>query len=53
VVLLSGRLEVTTSDGAIVSGPGTVWLIEDTTGQGHQTRVPGDEDAVRISITLR
>ena len=52
VVLLRGRLEVTTGDGAITSGPGTVWLIEDLTGRGHCTRVPGDEDAVRISVTL-
>ena len=52
VALLSGVLEVTTSDGAMQGGPGTVWLVEDTTGKGHQTRVVGNEDALRLSVTL-
>lgn len=52
VVLLQGRLEVTTEDSAMIGEPGTVWLIEDTTGKGHRTRVLGDEDAIRFSVTL-
>jgi hypothetical protein len=52
VVLLQGRLEVTTSDGVMTGGPGTAWLVEDTFGRGHQTRVVGDEDAVRFSVLL-
>lgn len=53
VVLLSGLLEITVSDGSVMLGEaGCVWLAEDTTGMGHRTRVIGDEDAVRISILL-
>lgn len=52
VVLLQGWLEVTTADGVMTGGPGTVWLVEDTSGRGHQTRVLGEDDAVRISFVL-
>lgn len=52
VVLLAGRLEVSATDGAMTGGAGTVWLVEDTAGKGHQTRVVGAEDAVRLSVTL-
>ena len=53
VVLLQGALEVTVSDGTrMTGGPGTVWLVEDTRGKGHQTRAVGSEDAVRISVLL-
>jgi hypothetical protein len=52
VVLLTGTLEVVAVDGAMTGGPGTVWLVEDTEGKGHQTRVVGDEDAIRWSVTL-
>jgi hypothetical protein len=53
VVLLQGRLEVTASDGVMQGGPGTAWLVEDTEGRGHQTRVIGEEDAIRLSVVLQ
>jgi hypothetical protein len=40
VVVLSGRLEVETSDGEIRRwGPGNIFMADDTGGQGHKTRV--------------
>jgi hypothetical protein len=53
VFLMQGVLEVTTSDGVTSGGPGTVWLVEDTAGRGHQTRVLGPADALRFSVLLR
>src|SRR5215211_7240218 len=39
VVPVSGEMVVTTSDGETRRiGPGTIWLLEDTTGKGHLTR---------------
>jgi hypothetical protein len=53
VVLLQGSLQVTTSDGTVMTGhAGTVWLVEDTSGKGHQARVVGQGDAVRLSVML-
>jgi hypothetical protein len=43
VVTLSGEMEVTTTDGAVRRfGPGSLWLVDDTTGRGHNTRVLTD-----------
>lgn len=40
VVVLTGRLEVETSDGQIRRwGPGNMFMADDTAGQGHKTRV--------------
>lgn len=40
IIPVAGEMEVTTSDGEVRRiGPGTVWLLEDTTGKGHLTRV--------------
>jgi len=40
VIPLAGEMEVTTSDGEVRRiGLGTLWLLEDTTGTGHLTRV--------------
>ena len=40
---LSGEMEVTTTDGAVRRfGPGSLWLVDDTTGRGHNTRVLAD-----------
>jgi hypothetical protein len=37
---LSGEVEVTTTDGEVRRfGPGSLWLIGDTRGRGHHTRV--------------
>ena len=50
-IVLSGSIEVT---GAAreqrVFGPGGFFLMEDTTGGGHATRVVGNED-LRMAIT--
>ena len=47
--LLSGVLEVSASDGETRRmKPGTIVLLEDTTGQGHATRVVSEEAAVLV-----
>ncbi len=52
-VALAGELEVVASDGArLIVHPGDVVLVEDTEGQGHTTRVLGDEPARGIFIHL-
>lgn len=44
---LAGQIEGETSDGARrTMGPGTVVLLEDTTGKGHRSWVVGDEEVV-------
>jgi hypothetical protein len=44
---LAGEIEGETSDGERRTiGPGTVVLLEDTTGKGHRSRVVGNEPAV-------
>jgi hypothetical protein len=43
VVTLAGELEVTTTDGEVRRfGPGGLWLVDDTAGRGHNTRVLAD-----------
>jgi hypothetical protein len=42
VITLTGRIEIGLGDGSVGSyGPGDARLVEDTTGQGHTTRVVG------------
>ncbi|MXQ09328.1 cupin domain-containing protein [Alphaproteobacteria bacterium GH1-50] len=51
LVCRSGAVEVTASDGEKrIIGPGDVWRMEDTHGEGHHTRVVSDEafDAVVV-----
>lgn len=49
VVILSGAVEVTTSDGvARRFGPGELFLADDTSGKGHLTRTVGG--AARLMI---
>jgi hypothetical protein len=44
---LAGHVEAETSDGEQRTiGPGTVVLLEDTTGKGHRSRVIGDEEVI-------
>jgi len=51
---LGGELEVEVSDGEIRRiGPGAVTLVEDTTGQGHISRVVGDERAYIATVFLK
>ena len=53
VIILSGRLEIGLGDGTTqVFGAGDARLVEDTTGQGHTTRVIGDEPCVTATIPL-
>lgn len=50
VIILSGRLEHTFRDGSRHTfGPGDVRVLVDTTGEGHTTRILGDE-AVLVAV---
>ena len=43
-ITLAGRVEIEVGDGSVIqAGPGDVVLAEDLTGQGHVTRVVGNE----------
>ena len=53
VITLSGEVEIGLGDGSIHRfGPGHVNLAEDLTGQGHTTRVVGDQPRVTATIPL-
>lgn len=53
-VIVRGTVEVTAGDGAARPfGPGSMILLEDTTGSGHQTRVIGDDDSLTLMIVPR
>jgi hypothetical protein len=53
VIILSGQLEIGLGDGsARVFGAGDARLVEDTTGQGHTTRVHGNQPCVTATIPL-
>jgi hypothetical protein len=53
VIQTQGRLEVTASDGVtVVTGPGTVWLVEDTAGKGHRTKVVSADDSIALVVIL-
>jgi hypothetical protein len=52
-VTLRGEVEITTSLGETRRfGPGSVYLVEDTTGAGHSTRVIGDEEVISLAVFL-
>src|SRR5437763_10711912 len=51
LLTLSGETEYQTSDGARRTlGPGSVLLVEDTTGRGHQTRCTADRLAALLPL---
>ncbi len=53
VIILSGRLEHGFRDGSRHAfGPGDVRLLVDTTGEGHQTRVLGEESLLVAVVPL-
>ena len=53
VIVLSGHLEIGLGDGSThVFGPGDARLVEDTTGQGHTTRVHGVQPCLTATIPL-
>ncbi len=52
-ITISGEVEIGTGDGAVRRfGPGTVLLAEDLTGQGHTTRVVGNETRISLVVPL-
>ncbi len=53
IATLAGTMEVTTSDGETrCFGPGSLWLLEDTTGKGHNTRVLTGKDWYGFGVDL-
>ncbi len=53
MVYISGKREATVSDGEVrVFGPGSVTLVEDTSGKGHTSRVVGDEEVLGLVVQL-
>ena len=51
--ILSGKLEGRVSDGETRQfGPGSIVLVDDTTGKGHVTKVLGSEDVLSAVIHL-
>ena len=53
VIYLAGVMEGEVSDGTVRRfGPGSVTLLEDTTGKGHRSRVISDEGAMTIVVQL-
>ncbi len=53
LIVLQGTSEVTTSDGQVRQfGPGSVVLLDDTTGKGHQTRALGKIDHIAAVIPI-
>ncbi len=53
MIYLSGTIEAEVSDGEIRQfGPGSITLVEDTTGIGHKSRVIGSEKVVTVVIQL-
>ena len=50
IVNLQGSVRITASDGeSRVIGPGEVFLVEDTTGKGHQSHTLGE---LRLSLFI-
>jgi hypothetical protein len=48
---LAGEVEVRASDGEVRRlGPGDTWLVEDTTGKGHTTRVIRDNVVAVVQL---
>ena len=53
VISLSGELEIGLGDGTLRRfGPGDARLVEDTTGQGHTTRVVSDGPTLTAVVPL-
>jgi quercetin dioxygenase-like cupin family protein len=53
VITLAGEVEIGLGDGTVHRfGPGHVTLAEDLDGQGHTTRVVGDQPRVTATIPL-
>jgi len=51
--VLTGEWEVVASDGESRRfGPGSVLLVEDTTGKGHSSRVVSETDSLAAMVQL-
>ena len=54
VIILSGQLEIGLGDGSKhIFGAGDARLVEDTTEQGHTTRVHGNQPCLTATIPLQ
>lgn len=52
-VVLSGEWELEAGDGTVRTfSANDVLLVEDTTGQGHRSRVIGEEDSLALLVQL-
>ena len=50
---LAGEIEAETSDGEVRRfGPGSITLVEDTSGKGHRSRIVGSTDALIAVVKL-
>jgi len=53
LIPVQGTAEVTVGDGEVRRfGPGTILLMDDTTGKGHITKVVGNTDHVALTIPV-
>ena len=53
IFFLAGEMEFEVADGQVHrAGPGSVRLLEDTTGKGHRSRVVSDTGAVCAAVQL-
>ncbi|MHC4664654.1 MAG: cupin domain-containing protein [Planctomycetota bacterium] len=53
MIYIQGEIEAEASDGEVRRfGPGSVTLVEDTTGKGHRSRVIGDEEVILAVVQL-
>lgn len=53
LIVVQGASEVTTSDGQVRRfGPGSVVLLDDTTGKGHRTRAVGAIDHIAAVVPM-
>jgi len=53
MLYMQGAVEAEASDGEIRRfGPGSITLVEDTTGKGHRSRVVGDTEVVLAVVQL-
>lgn len=53
LIYLVGEMDATVSDGEVRRfGPGSVVLVEDTSGKGHASRVLGDTEVLAAMVQL-
>jgi|SRR5579871_1082231 hypothetical protein len=53
LIYLTGEMEATVSDGEVRRfGPGSVVLVEDTSGKGHSSRTLGNDDVLAVMVQL-